>query len=162
SLDRPAPGIGLVFPGPFWQDGFARKDPGPEEADGPMHPEPTAAPPRRTLAGALFRGAAAGLVLAAVAHAGSVLVGPNFRTVLPGEVYRCAQPSPASLERLIRTRGIRTVINLRGCSDPTPWYLEQCRVTSRLHVSQEDLSLSAGRLPSSHSLRQLVEVLDGC
>src|SRR5262249_32799092 len=113
--------------------------PGQEEADGLMPPEPTAAP-RRTLAGVLFRGALAGLALAAAAHFGYVLVGPNFHTVLPGAVYRCAQPSPSFLERLIRARGVRTVINLRGCSDPTPWYLEQCRVISRLGVSQEDLS----------------------
>jgi hypothetical protein len=92
-------------------------------------------------------------------HAGYVLLGPNFHTVIPGAVYRCSQPSGATLERLVRSRGIRTVVNLRGCCDPLPWYLEQCRVTNRLGVSQEDLGFSAARLPSAITLRQLVEVL---
>jgi protein tyrosine/serine phosphatase len=106
---------------------------------------------RAVLAAAL---AAAGL------YAGYVLVGPNFHTVIPGAAYRAAQPSAAGLERLIRRLGVRTVVNLRGCCDPLPWYLEQCRVTNRLNVSQEDLGFSASRLPSTVTMRQLIDVLD--
>jgi hypothetical protein len=102
----------------------------------------------------------AAAALAAGLYAYYVLLGPNFHTVIPGAVYRCAQPSAGRLEHLVRAYGIRTVINLRGCCDPLPWYIGQCSATNRLNVSQEDLSFSANRLPSVPVLRELVEVLD--
>jgi hypothetical protein len=100
------------------------------------------------------------VALAVGLHAGYILLGPNFHTVIPGRVYRCAQPDGSRLEKLIHALGVRTVVNLRGCCDPLPWYLEQCAVTNRLNVSQEDLGFSAGRLPSVTAVQQLVEVLD--
>jgi protein tyrosine/serine phosphatase len=108
----------------------------------------------------LLRGCFAGVVLALSVHAGYVLLGPNFHTVIPGAVYRCAQPSGARLVELVQKWKIRTVVNLRGCCDPLPWYLEQCETSNRLNLSQEDLSFSAGRLPSSVTIRELVDVLD--
>jgi hypothetical protein len=89
-----------------------------------------------------------------------VLVGRNFHTVLPGRVYRCAQPSPEALEEMVAAHGIRTVVNLRGRCDPFPWYLAEARATARLDLGQEDVCLSAGRLPSAVELRRLVEVFD--
>jgi hypothetical protein len=91
-----------------------------------------------------------------------VLIGQNFHTVLPGRVYRCAQLTGPELEERVKTFGIRTVLNLRGCCDPYPWYLEECRATHRLNIAQEDVCLSACRLPSVHEARRLVEVLDRC
>jgi hypothetical protein len=99
-------------------------------------------------------------LLAVGAEAGRVLFLGNFHAVLAGRVYRRAQPSPATLERLVRTHGIRTVVNLRGGCAPKPWYLDQSRVTHRLGICQEDVCLSAGRLPSVHEVRRLVEVFD--
>jgi hypothetical protein len=84
----------------------------------------------------------------------------NFHTVIPGRFYRCSQPSPGRLERLIRAHGIRTVVNLRGCCAPFDWYLDECRTSARLDVCQEDLCFSAGRLPAVSEMRRLVAVLD--
>jgi protein tyrosine phosphatase (PTP) superfamily phosphohydrolase (DUF442 family) len=91
---------------------------------------------------------------------GPVFVGHNFHAVLPGRVYRSAQLSGQDLERLVQKYQIRTVINLRGCGVPLPWYLAESQATHQLDVSQEDISLSAGRLPSVHEIRRLVRVLD--
>src|SRR5256885_249643 len=44
---------------------------------------------------ALYAGAVVGVLAAVGLHAACVLLGPNFHTVLPGQVYRCAQPTPA-------------------------------------------------------------------
>jgi hypothetical protein len=93
-------------------------------------------------------------------HAFYILLGSNFHTVIPGEVYRSAQLSAAALEQFIREKHIRTVVNLRGCCDPEAWYLDEGRITLRNNVSQEDLGFSAARLPSNITLRQLLEVLD--
>ena len=102
-----------------------------------------------------------GLLVIAVIVVDDTLFG-NFHTVVAGRVYRCAQPSAAELEKICRERGIRTVVNLRGCCAPLEWYLDECRVTHALNVAQEDVSLSATRLPSTREIRRLVEVLDHC
>jgi protein tyrosine phosphatase (PTP) superfamily phosphohydrolase (DUF442 family) len=117
-------------------------------------------PKRRTAFRVVLTGSVAGLLLAAAAEAGRVLLGNNVHTLIPGRVYRSAQLSPADLRQLIRAHGIRTVVNLRGCCAPLPWYLEECRVTQELGVVQEDICFSAGRLPSVPEVRRLVEVLD--
>jgi hypothetical protein len=89
-----------------------------------------------------------------------VLLGSNLYTVIPGRVYRGAQPTPESLQRLVRAYDIRTVVNLRGCCTPLPWYLDEGRAAQHLGLSQEDVSFSATHLPAPGELRQLVEVLD--
>jgi hypothetical protein len=124
-----------------------------------------AAPParprrRRSVPYLVFRGCVLGLVLALAAEAFRVLLGSNFHTVLPGRVYRGSQQSGAGLEQLIRAHNIRTVINLRGSNAVAPWYLEEARTTQRLAICQEDICFSAGRLPSIHEVRRLVDVLD--
>jgi hypothetical protein len=123
-------------------------------------PAPPAAARARLLPRGVLRGALAALALGGGLYGAYVLVGPNFHTVIPGAVYRCAQPTAAGLERLVRRYGIRTVVNLRGCCDPLPFYLEECRAANRLNLSQEDVGLSANRLPSPQALRQLVAILD--
>jgi hypothetical protein len=108
-----------------------------------------------------LRGCVAGCVVALLLEGGNVLLGSNIHAVIPGAVYRSSQLSADRLAALIRSRGIRTVVNLRGCSDPAPTYLAECRVTSENGVSQEDLSFSSGKLPPVPGVRELVRVLDG-
>jgi hypothetical protein len=105
-------------------------------------------------------GGVTGLVLALAVEVGDVLFGRNLHALIPGRVYRCAQQPGEGLARMVRELGIRTVVNLRGCCPSLPWYLDECRTTHRLNVSQEDVCLSSGRLPSVPELRRLVEVLD--
>jgi hypothetical protein len=125
-----------------------------------MTAAPVAPRTRRSLFGVLGCGCLAGALLALAWHAYYILLGSNFHTVIPGEVYRSAQLSAASLQQFIRDKQIRTIVNMRGCCDPERWYLDEGRVALRNNVSLEDLSFSAGRLPSSVALRQLLEVLD--
>jgi hypothetical protein len=105
-------------------------------------------------------GAAAGLLLAAGLHAGYVALWHNFFTVIPGRVYRCAQPPASDLERLIRAYGIGTVFNLRG-RQPDLWYQEECAAARRGNAVVEDLCLRASRLPPAGDLAAVVAVLDG-
>ncbi|MGL6095737.1 MAG: tyrosine-protein phosphatase [Fimbriiglobus sp.] len=105
---------------------------------------------------------AIGLVaLAAVVWEGvRVLAFENRHTVIPGAIYRSAQPSPALLRREVAEHGIRTVVNLRGCSPQTPWYAAETRAAHDLGLSQEDVTFSANRLPAPAELRRLIDVLD--
>jgi protein tyrosine phosphatase (PTP) superfamily phosphohydrolase (DUF442 family) len=104
---------------------------------------------------------AGGGVLAALGYeAGRVLLGSNVHTVIPGRVYRSAQLSQNQLERLIVQKGLRTVVNLRGCCPETPWYQDEARATCRMGINQEDLTFSAKRYPHPGEVQRLLEVLD--
>jgi protein tyrosine phosphatase (PTP) superfamily phosphohydrolase (DUF442 family) len=89
-----------------------------------------------------------------------VFAGSNRHTVLPGRVYRCAQPDGSDLRELVRDKHIKTVINLRGVSPGYDWYQVEARTLHELNVSQEDVTLSANRLPPPAELRRLIDVLD--
>ncbi|HEV8060859.1 MAG TPA: tyrosine-protein phosphatase [Gemmataceae bacterium] len=89
-----------------------------------------------------------------------LLLGPNLHTVQPGRVYRCAQLDGATLAKVIHEYGVRTVVNLRGTCDPWPWYWEESRTTHALGINQEDVGMSAGRMPSVNEMHRLVEIID--
>ncbi len=108
----------------------------------------------------VLRGCFLGLLLAFAVEFCRVMLLGNFHVVVPGQVYRSAQLSDAELDAVIEKHAIRTVINLRGCCNPFPWYLDECRATHRHGVNQEDIGLSAGRLPPAPEIRRLVEVLE--
>ncbi len=99
-------------------------------------------------------------LLGLLVECGRVVFGSNFHTLLPGKVYRCAQPSPDTLKAYTKQYGIRTVVNLRGCCPLQEWYRKECWTTCELGICQEDLNFSAGRLPSTSELRRLIDVLD--
>lgn len=111
---------------------------------------------RRTTAVALA--SIAGLAVAA--EMARVLFGSNRHTVVPGRVYRSAQPSGEAVAELIASRQIKTVLNLRGVSRDADWYLAESRAAHAANVSQEDITLSAYLLPPPAELRRLVDVLD--
>jgi len=89
-----------------------------------------------------------------------VVLGANIHAVAPGKVYRGAQPNAAGLEALADRYHIRTVVNLRGACDPNDWFTEEIKATQSLQMSQEDICMASGRLPSDQELRKLVDVLD--
>jgi hypothetical protein len=101
-----------------------------------------------------------GACLAVCLEVPYVVLGQNLHTVIPGRVYRGAQQSGQELEETVRRYDIRTVVNLRGCCAPLPWYLDECRATHHQGIAQEDICFSAGRMPSIHELHRLLEVLD--
>jgi hypothetical protein len=105
-------------------------------------------------------GGLAGLVLVLSIAVLRVAAGDNVHEVQPRRVYRAAQMSPARLDKFIRDRGIRTVVNLRGYCPEFDWYRDECRVTHDANVSQEDITLSAIRLPSPSEVRRLLEVIE--
>ncbi len=126
----------------------------------PANPDPPTPPRGGTPLGWAVAGAAVGVVLAVAAQALNIFMAGNFHEVLPGQVYRSAQLPPDELESLLRRRGVRTVVNLRGCAPGFDWYDAECRVTHRCGVAQEDVCLSSGRLPSAAEVRRLVDVID--
>src|SRR6266850_168039 len=61
-------------------------------------------------------------------HIVQIIITGNVHEVIPGTLYRGAQPSAASLESLIKRQKIRTVLNVRGCCWPDDWYVAEAKV----------------------------------
>src|SRR5438552_241522 len=96
---------------------------------------PSALPRRLSLVRPVIGGVAVGLFALLVADCYNVLIGSNFHEVAPGSIYRCAQLSGPQLAYYLQKKEIRTVINLRGCCEPSAWYLDECRACSAFNVS---------------------------
>jgi len=107
----------------------------------------------------LLRGSLLGLLLALAVEILHVVAGPNFHAVLPGRVYRSAQPGERQLERLIGRHGIRTVINLRGECEDDPWYHREKETAARLGVRFVDVGLWASLPPDRDEMRHFVKTL---
>jgi len=85
----------------------------------------------------------------------------NFGVVDPGRVYRSAQPE-GSIERVIRERGLASVLNLRGGAPRDAFYAEEVRVTRSLGVDFYDFPMSATRRPSRRELMVLLDLFGRC
>lgn len=117
-------------------------------------------PPRRFTRRRLFKLAGAGLLFGLSAEAVRVFALTNRHTVIPGKVYRTAQLDAGELTQVIAEKKIRTVINLRGTCPDQNWYQGEARATHAAGISQEDVFLSAKRLPAPNEIRRLVDVFD--
>lgn len=91
----------------------------------------------------------------------------NFRVVEPGVLYRCAQPSPVGLDRLVHDYGIKTVVSFRDDSEgrkgsvPDAWESAAC---SRLGINYVKLpakvwSYEHGVVPADENVRRFLEVM---
>jgi protein tyrosine phosphatase (PTP) superfamily phosphohydrolase (DUF442 family) len=85
----------------------------------------------------------------------------NLGVVDEGMVYRSAQPF-RGLPGLIESRGLGSVVNLRGGGPDDPWYAAEVEVTKQSGVEFYDLPLSAVRRPSRGELLALLDLFDHC
>lgn len=118
---------------------------------------PVASAPRRRW---WFRGLFLALVLLIGVRSWYVFAGPNVHSVVPGKVYRSAQPDGPGLESLLRDYRIRTVVNLRGYCPEFDWYRDEQMAIHAADGNLEDITLSAKALPPPSELRRLIDVLD--
>jgi protein tyrosine/serine phosphatase len=85
----------------------------------------------------------------------------NFGIVIPGRVYRSAQPS-ASLAKAIREFGIKTVLNLRGSNPDQSWYRPEREATIASGATLVDFPMSSDQWLSVEQARALLDTLDSC
>lgn len=105
-----------------------------------------------------------GLSLLAVAvslggYAWGLQLTGNFHTVVPGELFRSAQPSPKQLADYVEENGIKTVINLRGEDDKAKWYEQELAEANRLGVRHIDFRMSSSHELSSERADELVAIM---
>ena len=116
-------------------------------------------PPPRIRLRAVIHGMCAGTVICISIQACQFLFRDNLHTVQRGRIYRSSQMSGARLLEVIDKYHIQTIVNLRGPCPEFAWYQDECRITHERNVSQEDIVLSAIRLPPPAEVRRLVQVL---
>lgn len=80
----------------------------------------------------------------------------SVRSVDDGRLYRSGQLTQHQLEEVVRDKGIRTVINLRGADPDRRWYQEQQEVCQRLGVRQIDLAMDE-RAPDRQEVTALLD-----
>lgn len=83
----------------------------------------------------------------------------NFDCVVPGKVYRSAQPSPAQLKRWIDEYGLKTVINLRHDA-PKTGLAEETAAAEAAGATIINIRLSSTKLPEPADLVRLADVLE--
>ena len=115
---------------------------------------------RRPLWRRIARIALAIAIVAFFVEALRVTAWTNQHTVIPGKIYRSAQPNEGDIRDYAAGKGVKTIINLRGLCPEFGWYQDEMRASHELGISQEDITLSANALPSPNELRRVVEVLD--
>lgn len=89
----------------------------------------------------------------------------NFRVVEEGVLYRSGQLTPEGLDRVIRERGIRSVVSLRAArreNDPHPdaWESEFCHARGVQHfriIPRVWTPDKQGEVPASETVRQFLE-----
>jgi undecaprenyl-diphosphatase len=84
----------------------------------------------------------------------------NLIEVVPGGIYRSAQPSGPEMDEFIARLGLRSVLNLRGERGGSAWLAEERAVADAHGVEHHTVRLSAKRMPPGPRLREIVEVLD--
>lgn len=94
-----------------------------------------------------------GIYLAAIQMTG------NFAVVVPGEVYRSNQPSPADIAAYADRYKIRTIVNLRGRDDRAGWYRQEAAAAARHGVTLIDFPMHADRRLDAEAADKLVATL---
>jgi len=82
----------------------------------------------------------------------------NFNEVVPGQLYRSAQPSRGDIDGYVKRYGIRTIINLRGKSDAL-WYKDEIGAAQHAGISHIDFGLPPSKEVTPVQARQLIAIL---
>jgi protein tyrosine/serine phosphatase len=83
----------------------------------------------------------------------------NFHTVVPGEMYRSAQPSGEDVAAYAARYGIRSIINLRGENAQTEWYREEVAASQSSKVQHFDFRMSANHELTPDRAQELVAMM---
>jgi protein tyrosine/serine phosphatase len=99
-----------------------------------------------------------GVTLLIGGYLGGLQLTDNFHEVLPGVLYRSAQPSATDITNYVRKYGIRMVVNLRGEND-SDWYRQEIAATEQANIEHLDFRMSASQELSVEQAAELVQLL---
>ncbi len=76
------------------------------------------------------------------------------------KMYRSSQPTPWQLKRIIKEKGIKTVINLRGAQPHSPVYMLEKRVCKETGVKMIDVEIYSRDLPDINRLETIARAFE--
>lgn len=86
-------------------------------------------------------------------HAGIEQLTGNFHEVIPGELYRSAQPSGSDIAGYADSYGIKTILNLRD-EARTEWYNSEASAAAKAGITLIDFPISSStELPIADAQR---------
>jgi protein tyrosine/serine phosphatase len=83
----------------------------------------------------------------------------NFHTVVAGELYRSARPSPQEIAEWHKRYGIKTIINLQGPHPYADWYREEKATAESLGITLIDHQMSAQRDVQAPEVEKILNIL---
>lgn len=95
-------------------------------------------------------------VITAAIYFGHVFFSDNFHEVVRGELYRSGQLNGDRIAYYQKTKGIKSIINLRGRNPGLGWYDEEIAAAKKLGITHIDLRLSSKK---EMSRQQVVDLL---
>jgi protein tyrosine/serine phosphatase len=98
------------------------------------------------------------LVLGLLSYVGTF--NGNVRVVEPNRVYRSGQLVGPQLVDVLKSRHIRSVVNMRGHLPEDVRLHNEWAVCKRMGIAHVDISTSAGKLPRPNEVRKLLTELD--
>ena len=99
-------------------------------------------------------------VLAVIGLYAAYLVSTNnFHTVVAGELYRSARPSPEDIAAWHKRYGIKTILNLQGPHPHAAWYRKEKAAAEALGITLIDHQMSAQREVQAPEVEQILEIL---
>jgi protein tyrosine/serine phosphatase len=115
---------------------------------------------RRILSVCLVGAKIFGLAAAVVGvYLAVVLSDGNFHVVVPGELYRSAQPTPDEIADYAESYGIKTIINLRGTDTNAVWYRAEIAESDKLGIAHIDFRMSPKRELTEPQAAALIALL---
>ncbi len=83
----------------------------------------------------------------------------NLHEVIPGELYRSAQPFGTDIADYQAQHGIKTVINLRGEHVGDDWYDAEIAAAKSAKITHIDFPMAAKRELTTEDSMKLVEIM---
>jgi protein tyrosine/serine phosphatase len=96
----------------------------------------------------------------AAGWAGYLRLSGNIHEVEKDKFYRSAQLSGEQLKQLINSRGIRTVINLRGENKSSRWYDQEVAAVGTTGARYVNFAMSSSRELTDKQLEELQGILN--
>jgi protein tyrosine/serine phosphatase len=92
-------------------------------------------------------------------YAGYLISISNFHTVIPGELYRSARPSPQEIIEWQKRYGIKTIINLQGARPNLDSYRKEKATAEALGIELIDHEMSAHREVRREEREEILNIL---
>ncbi|MFM9889444.1 MAG: tyrosine-protein phosphatase [Rickettsiales bacterium] len=92
-------------------------------------------------------------------YLGGLQYSDNFHEVVPGELYRSAQPEGNAIAQYSQQYGIRTILNLRGENAKSPWYQNELAASEKAGIKHLNFRMSSKRELTEAQAAQLIAIM---